>query len=90
MEMVKRVLAENGTLFLTVPVGPDVTVWNLHRRYGPVRLPKLLHGWCTVHRLPWHNSKLTESADWRRTYEPVFVLRKQSYCETCDAREPPK
>lgn len=29
--------------FLTVPVGPDAVVWNLHRRYGALRLPLLLH-----------------------------------------------
>ena len=23
-----------GLLLLTVPIGPDVVVWNLHRRYG--------------------------------------------------------
>lgn len=29
--------------FVTFPVGPDVVVWNLHRRYGRVRLPLMLH-----------------------------------------------
>ena len=37
-----------GRLLLSVPVGPDALVWNLHRRYGAVRLPLLLHGWQEV------------------------------------------
>ena len=36
---------QGGLLFLSVPVGPDVVAWNLHRRYGHVRLPLLLDGW---------------------------------------------
>ena len=39
------VLRGGGAVFLTVPVGADVLVWNLHRRYGAVRLPLLLAGW---------------------------------------------
>ena len=30
----ERTLVVGGLLFLSVPVGPDVVVWNLHRRYG--------------------------------------------------------
>ena len=39
---------DGGLLLLTVPIGPDVVVWNLHRRYGVARLPHLLWGWDTV------------------------------------------
>lgn len=45
-----RALKPGGKLLLTVPVGPDVVVWNLHRRYGPLRLPLLLRGWEEVRR----------------------------------------
>ena len=49
MENVKHLLKpETGRLLLTVPLGPDVVVWNLHRRYGEVRLPLLLQGWTVV------------------------------------------
>lgn len=45
MRRVKRLLTAEGRLILTVPLGPDVVVWNLHRRYGVLRLPLLLEGW---------------------------------------------
>ena len=65
-----------GLLFLTVPVGPDVVVWNLHRRYGRVRLPHLLRGWELLAAYGWDAARLDAPADWRRSYEPVLVLRR--------------
>eukprot|EP01034_Spumella_vulgaris_P027181 gene27182-33867_t len=59
-----------------VPIGPDVVVFNLHRRYGVIRLPLLLEGWEEVERIGWMESKLTSEANWRQSYEPIFVLRK--------------
>ena len=56
-------------------LGPDVAVWNLHRRYGSVRLSRLLDGWKTGDVVGWFEEKLTEAASWRQTYEPVFVLK---------------
>jgi len=69
--------AGNGDslLFLTVPVGPDVVVWNLHRRYGRARLPLLLAGFSTVRAFGYKQQLLARPASWRQTYEPVFVLR---------------
>jgi len=43
MKKVYSLLKPGGLLFLTVPVGPDVVVFNLHRRYGAARLPLLLN-----------------------------------------------
>jgi hypothetical protein len=34
-----------GVLLLAVPCGADALVWNIHRVYGPQRLPQLLRGW---------------------------------------------
>jgi len=48
MKRVKSVLSPSGFLFLTVPLGPDVLVWNLHRRYGQKRLPLLLEGFRVI------------------------------------------
>lgn len=68
-----------GILFFTVPVGPDVIVFNLHRRYGNIRLPLLIpeEDWEVVERVGWMEAKLTREANWRQSYEPVFVLRKR-------------
>lgn len=76
MDFARALLKPGGLLFLTVPVGPDVTVFNLHRRYGRVRLPLLLRGWEEVERLGWDEKRLDAAASWRKTYEPVFVLRR--------------
>ncbi|KAJ9462510.1 hypothetical protein DIPPA_25565 [Diplonema papillatum] len=69
-------LKPGGILFLTVPVGPDVVVWNLHRRYGYSRLKLLLAGWDVLARVAWDKKKLFAAADYKNSYEPVFVLRR--------------
>ena len=75
MQTVKEVLKPGGTLFLTVPIGQDVVVWNLHRRYGKLRLPRLLHGWEEVECIGWREELLDQPAPYTLAYEPVFVLR---------------
>eukprot|EP01063_Lacrimia_lanifica_P014798 TRINITY_DN21351_c0_g1_i1.p2 TRINITY_DN21351_c0_g1~~TRINITY_DN21351_c0_g1_i1.p2 ORF type:complete len:267 (+),score=108.35 TRINITY_DN21351_c0_g1_i1:64-864(+) len=81
MQTTLEQLAPGGVLYLTVPVGPDVVVWNLHRRYGALRLPRLLEGWEVVDRVGWDEAKLSAPADFRRSYEPVLVLRKPGETE---------
>lgn len=79
MEKCLKVLKKStGMLFLSVPIGPDVIVWNLHRRYGRTRLPLLLEGWDRIGTLGWNEDKLDKAADWRKTYEPVLVLRPKT------------
>lgn len=81
MRQVQRILKHDGLLFLTVPIGPDVAVFNLHRRYGSVRLPMLFKGWEIIHRFGWDEASLTTPANWRQTYEPVFVLKSTTIHE---------
>ena len=72
-------LRPGGILFLTVPIGPDRLIWNLMRIYGEIRLPLLLGSrpWIELGRYGWNEDKLTRPVrNWRRTYEPVFVLQK--------------
>lgn len=71
-----RSLRTGGLLLLTVPIGPDVIVWNLLRRYGSVRLPMLLRGWEELRRFGWEHERLLSPASWRRSYEPLFLLRR--------------
>lgn len=76
MSRIKSLLKpDTGKLFLTVPIGPDVIVWNLHRRYGRIRLPLLLEGWEIVDRIGWEEERLDKSANWRQTFEPVLILK---------------
>jgi len=74
MDAMKLLLRPVGVLVLTVPIGPDLLVWNLHRRYGPLRLPKLLEGWVRLRTFGWNATRLYSAASFRHSYEPVFVL----------------
>ena len=58
-------------------LGADVVVWNLHRRYGNLRLPLLLDGWETVDRIGWDENLLNQQSHYTLAYEPVFILKKQ-------------
>jgi hypothetical protein len=79
MDTVRNVVKEGGVLFLTVPIGPDVLVWNLHRRYGAVRLPLLLRGWEQVEVVGWDHTLLHSPAPYTLQYEPVLVLTPRLY-----------
>lgn len=73
-----RALRPGGRLLLTVPIGPDLVVWNLHRRYGELRLPRLLRGWeqMEVHGWDEDAEALRTPADHRRRREVLWVLRR--------------
>ena len=84
MRTARCLLKPNGLLFLTLPIGPDAVVWNLHRRYGALRLPWMLEAWDLVSTAGWDSLLLDEAADWRRTYEPVFVLRPKRHLQASE------
>ena len=73
-----RALRPGGKLLISLPVGPDLLVWNLHRRYGRRRLPRMLAGWEEVGRVGWREARLSAEADHRQRYEPVFILRRNA------------
>lgn len=75
MQVARCLLAPGGLLVLSVPVGPDIVVYNLHRRYGPQRLPLLLRGFQAIHTTGWNSAMLHTERDYRRSYEPILVLR---------------
>ena len=63
MARTRRSLKPGGLLILAVPSVPeDRLVWNMHRIYGPERLPLLLDGWEVVELYP---------ASW----QPLWILR---------------
>ena len=70
-----RLLKPGGLLFLSLPVGPDLLVWNAMRRYGPLRLPLMLEGWETVDTFGWEEDALTRVGPLTPTFEPLWVLR---------------
>lgn len=73
-----RALRPGGRLMLSAPIGRDLLVWNLHRRYGRLRLPRLLHGWEELKRFGWDEARLDAPTDHRRRFEPLFVLVRNS------------
>lgn len=75
MRDLRTLLTPSGLLFLSVPIGPDALVWNLHRRYGPIRLPLLLYGYQQLDCFGWDQALLTAPRSFRKSYEPVFVLQ---------------
>ena len=84
-----RALRPGGKLLLSLPTGPDLLVWNLHRRYGPLRLPRMLAGWKEVRRVGWKGGSREEAnaaRDHRQRFEPIFVLERNS---TSDVPMPP-
>ena len=64
--------------------GPDVLVWNLHRRYGAERLPLLLQGWEQVEVIGWEEELLHSPSPFTLQYEPVFVLSPRASCTVTD------
>lgn len=79
MSQLKKMLTNNGKLVLTLPIGLDMLVWNVMRIYGPSRLPLMLRGWDIVDTKGWDKKRLDlkfgGETSWRRTYEPVFILK---------------
>ena len=76
MDIVKRVLSSDGTLFLSVPLGADAVAWNLMRRYGVLRLPLLLDGWETTKQYGGDAEKSVEATmEITKTHEPVLLLK---------------
>lgn len=74
MKKVKKIIKKGDILFLSVPVGKDLLVWNAHRIYGRIRLPLLLKGWETLDTFGFDESKL-DVVDKGASCQPVFVLK---------------
>ena len=74
MKKMKKIIKKGGILFLSVPVGKDLLVWNAHRIYGRLRLPLLLEGWETLDAFGLNDSKL-DVVDKGAGCQPVFVLK---------------
>jgi len=73
MEKMKTIIKKGGILFLAVPVGKDLLVWNAHRIYGRIRLPLLLKDWEVLDTFGFVESRLDTGEG--GSHQPVFVLR---------------
>ena len=72
---------DTALLFLTIPIGPDLCIFNLMRRYGNIRLDMLFGNekkWEIVEKMDWKEEMLNDTErSWRNTYEPVIILKKK-------------
>lgn len=73
MDKMKKIIKKKGILFLSVPVGRDLLVWNAHRIYGKIRLPLLMKKWEMIDAFGFDNGKL--EADKGAYVQPVFVMK---------------
>lgn len=77
MQAVRKVLKDDGNLFLAIPIGKDKIVWNAHRIYGLKRLEKLLKGWAVNVIVGMENDQdFEKETGIDATFQPVFVLTK--------------
>ncbi len=73
MQKMKKIITEDGLLFLSVPVGKDLLVWNAHRIYGRIRLPLLLKDWEVIDTFGFHERRLDTGQG--GSHQPIFVLK---------------
>ncbi|MDD4939184.1 MAG: DUF268 domain-containing protein [Candidatus Omnitrophica bacterium] len=71
MKRMKSILKPEGILFLSIPLGMDSLVWNMHRTYGRTRLRKLLEGWKLLDFFDFNPMQIILK---RINCDPVFVL----------------
>eukprot|EP01139_Manchomonas_bermudensis_P024976 Amastigsp_a843985_7.p1 type:complete len:321 gc:universal Amastigsp_a843985_7:130-1092(+) len=93
-DAVRCVLGPRGVFFLALPQGADVVVFNMHRRYGPVRLPRMLESWRVLAQFGVDERLREAAVAWRQSsYEPVLVLvdaDRARVAETAAASSPTK
>lgn len=71
----RRLMAPRGKLFLSVPCGADMLVWNTRRVYGKHRLKALCKGWTLVEAIGWNgveSKKLRTDA----SYMPLMIMTR--------------
>ena len=78
MSKSRRMLKDDGLMWLAVPVGKDVVRWNEGRVYGDVRLKMLLDGWDVVGAWGYEEGDLRRDIDDWREAQPVFVIKKSA------------
>mmetsp|Transcript_13075 Transcript_13075/g.29725 ORF Transcript_13075/g.29725 Transcript_13075/m.29725 type:complete len:283 (+) Transcript_13075:78-926(+) len=89
MEALQHIVrCPGGFALLSVPVGPDILVWNLHRRYGRLRLPLFLAGWHVLDRFGWEEERMDLAVHWRHAYEPVQALRPEGCQAALNSNRP--
>ena len=81
VEMLSCVIKPGGLLYLGVPVGPDAVVYNVHRIYGPTRLPMLTANFKVLNVFGPGNKTFSElmSLDVGVHSQPTIVLQNMRH-----------
>jgi SAM-dependent methyltransferase len=74
MATVRRILKIGGLFFLSVPIAKDKLVWNAHRVYGSIRLPKLLEGWKCHGAIGFEEKNFEVDMGVNADHQPVWIL----------------
>jgi len=77
MKNTKDLIHKDSLLFLSVPIGIDKVVFNLHRVYGKHRIEKLLDGWEIVDKFGFFEESLENNVNGvdGSPYQPVYILK---------------
>jgi len=72
-------LNPDGLLYLSIPIGLDKVVFNLHRVYGKVRIEKLLEGWETVEKFGFFPDSFENNVNGVNgsPYQPIYILKSK-------------
>lgn len=73
MKIIKKMVKAGGLLYLQIPVGPDLLLWNNTRIYGKHRLILLLEGWKLLETFNYSPELLTHSES--NSQDVIFVLQ---------------
>jgi len=76
MGVCRKVLKENGKMFLSLPCGRDMVVWNKRRIYGKRRLRVMMEDWTLRGTIGW-DGKLAKAITYHEDFTPLFILEKQ-------------
>jgi len=80
MHKLKDMIKLGGIVFLAVPIGLDMLVWNAHRIYGKLRFPLLIGGWNFIDSFgfditQFNQNNPTAQNPKKNLWQPVFVLQ---------------
>jgi len=76
MRVCHKILKKNGKMFLSLPCGRDMIIWNKGRIYGRRRLKLLMDEWSLRGTIGW-DAKLSKAITTHEEFTPLFVLEKQ-------------
>lgn len=73
MKIIKKMIKPDGLLYLQIPIGPDLLLWNNTRIYGKHRLLLLLEGWKLLNTFGYSPKLLNQPEN--NTLDAIFVLQ---------------